>query len=82
MTRLAYVGAASAALMMMVLAAPARPAVTVYADNAQDCYRAAKYGDIRGTGLDDCDDASSGASSKMIVISVYWMRVSQFFVWP
>ena len=60
MTRLAYMGAAAAALITVFSAARVRPAVTVYSDNAQDCFRAAKYGDRRGTGLEDCDDALFG----------------------
>jgi tetratricopeptide (TPR) repeat protein len=50
-----------AGLAVLLVAAPARAAaVTVYSDNAQSCYKAAKFGDPFGTGISDCDDAMIG----------------------
>ncbi len=61
MTRLALVAvAALTSISALVAAVPARSAMTVFADSAQDCYRDAKYGDLRGYGLDDCDAAMFG----------------------
>lgn len=48
------------ALAVVLFALPAAAAMTVFADQAKDCYRAAKYGDVHGTGIDDCSDAMFG----------------------
>jgi tetratricopeptide (TPR) repeat protein len=65
MTRLALVAmAALTGISALLAAAPARSAMTVFADNAQDCYRDAKYGDYRGYGVDDCDAALFGLSTS------------------
>jgi len=65
MTRLAFMAvAALAGLSALLAAAPAHPAMTVFADNAQDCYRDAKYGDFHGLGVEDCDAALFGMSTS------------------
>jgi tetratricopeptide (TPR) repeat protein len=56
----AILGVAAAGAATLALAGPARAAMTVYADNAQSCYQAAKFGDVHGTGIDDCTEAMFG----------------------
>jgi tetratricopeptide (TPR) repeat protein len=50
-------------LAALALGGSAFAAMTVYSDNAQSCYQAAKYGDIHGTGLDDCSEAMFGMAN-------------------
>jgi tetratricopeptide (TPR) repeat protein len=52
--------AAGAALAALIASGAANAAVTVYSDQAQDCFRAAKFGDRYGTGVDDCTSALLG----------------------
>lgn len=63
-TRASIIAASACGLIAVTCGSTAWAAVTVYSDQAQACYKAAKFGDSRGTGIGDCTEAMFGLAKS------------------